>query len=208
MAFHDILFPLDIASGASCTKTRMTQKVMLKSGHEERNGLWADAKRQYDVSVGSNEAGQVDELNAFWEGRRGELYSFRFKDYSDFQSCALTGTISRTDQVLGTGNGVLTEFQLVKTYADDVLPYVRTITKPVDGTVVVAVAGTLVDPGDYVVDYLTGIVTFDTAPASGSVTAGFEFDVPVRFDGEISFVMITPELADAAQARLIEDRGA
>ena len=32
------------------------------------------------------------------------------------------------------------------------------------------------------INYLSGVVTFDTPPAMGSfVTAGFEFDVPVRF---------------------------
>ncbi|RMD47084.1 MAG: TIGR02217 family protein, partial [Alphaproteobacteria bacterium] len=36
---------------------------------------------------------------------------------------------------------------------------------------------------DWEVDVTTGVITFTTAPGDGAeVTAGFEFDVPVRFD--------------------------
>ncbi|EYD74425.1 GTA protein ORFG12 [Rubellimicrobium mesophilum DSM 19309] len=57
----------------------------------------------------------------------------------------------------------------------------RTITRPVAGTVKVAINGALRQ--DWTLDDAIGLVTFTTAPASGAiVTAGFEFDVPVRFD--------------------------
>ena len=37
----------------------------------------------------------------------------------------------------------------------------------------------------WTVDTTTGVVTFTTAPAGGvAVRAGFEFDVPVRFDSD------------------------
>jgi len=36
------------------------------------------------------------------------------------------------------------------------------------------------------VDTTTGIVTFSAAPGAGvAITAGFEFDVPVRFDTDV-----------------------
>jgi uncharacterized protein (TIGR02217 family) len=62
--------------------------------------------------------------------------------------------------------------------------YTRPITKPVAGTVKVAVDGVVQAPGvDFAVDYVTGTVTLMTPPATNQqVTAGFEFDVPVRFD--------------------------
>jgi uncharacterized protein (TIGR02217 family) len=61
-------------------------------------------------------------------------------------------------------------------------PGLRSIQKPVAGSVHVAVAGTPLATG-WTVDTTTGIVTFASAPATGAaVTAGFEFDVPARFD--------------------------
>jgi uncharacterized protein (TIGR02217 family) len=53
----------------------------------------------------------------------------------------------------------------------------------VAGSVRVAVGGAELDPGAFVVDSTTGLVTLAVAPAPGlAVTAGFLFDVPVRFD--------------------------
>ena len=58
----------------------------------------------------------------------------------------------------------------------------RKIAKPVDGTVRVAVAGAEQTSG-VTIDGTTGLVTFSTPPASGAaITAGYEFDTPVRFD--------------------------
>lgn len=58
------------------------------------------------------------------------------------------------------------------------------IEKPVAGSVAVSVAGSAVPVADYTVDAATGIVTFKPGklPVSGAIRAGFEFDVPVRFD--------------------------
>ena len=61
----------------------------------------------------------------------------------------------------------------------------RAITKPVAGTVSIAVAGVVKSAAAYTIDHATGLVTFAPAhiPVSGAaVTAGFIFDVPVRFD--------------------------
>jgi uncharacterized protein (TIGR02217 family) len=59
---------------------------------------------------------------------------------------------------------------------------VRTIAKPVAGTVRVYLDGVEQLAG-WLVDLTTGVVTFLTAPAAGvAITADLEFDVPVRFD--------------------------
>ena len=98
------------------------------------------------------------------------------------KSCLPSGTLAATDQAIGTGDGATTAFQLVKVYASGSQSWTRTITKPVDGTVKVAIDGTEQTSG-WSVDTTTGLVTFTTAPATGAIiTAGFEFDVPVRFD--------------------------
>jgi uncharacterized protein (TIGR02217 family) len=131
----------------------------------------------------------LDDLHAviaFFEERRGRLYGFRWKDHADFKSCPPLAAPTALDQVIGTGDGTAMTFQLKKTYGSLHAPWARDIRKPVAGTVLVAVAGVVKTPGTHFgVDTTTGIVTFVPAqtPATGaSVTAGFEFDVPVRFD--------------------------
>jgi uncharacterized protein (TIGR02217 family) len=69
----------------------------------------------------------------------------------------------------------------VKTYSAGALATVRPIVKPVAGTVRLAVDG-VEEIGGWSVDTATGLVTFDTPPGAGLlVSAGYEFDVPVRF---------------------------
>ena len=85
------------------------------------------------------------------------------------------------DQAIGTGDGATTRFQLVKRYGSGLRDYLRSITKPVAGSVRVAVAGQEVT--GFTLDTLAGVVTLAAAPAMGAaVTAGFGFDVPARFD--------------------------
>ena len=126
----------------------------------------------------------IDALIAFFEARRGQMYGFRWKDWSDFKSCKPSLSVSATDQIIGTGDGVQAEFGLSKMYSSGDASYARQIAKPVDGSVKVALDGVEQVAGDdFVVDPATGIVTVFAEPLAGvSVTAGFEFDVPVRFD--------------------------
>lgn len=119
---------------------------------------------------------------AFFEARNGRLHGFRFKDWGDHKSCLPSGALAPTDQVIGTGDGATTAFQLVKRYASGSHAWVRFITKPVAGSVAVALNSAPQASG-WSVDTTTGVVTFTIAPGAGvAITAGFEFDVPVRFD--------------------------
>src|SRR5690606_17216981 len=107
-----------------------------------------------------------------------------------------------SDQTIGQGDGETTRFQLIKRYGVDFDPYLRPITRPVAGSVVLAVGGTVLGAGAFSVDLLTGIVTLVQAPAEGeAVTAGFAFDVPVRFDTDRLDVELTS--FDAALAPAI-----
>jgi uncharacterized protein (TIGR02217 family) len=184
MAFHEVRFPDNISRGARGGPERRTQIVELASGDEERNASWANSRRRYDVAYGIRRADDLAAVVAFFEARNGRLHGFRFKDWGDHKSCLPSGTPSPTDQAIGTGDGTTTAFQLVKRYASGSQTWVRTITKPVADTVRVAIEGAE-QLGGWSIDTTTGIVTFDTAPAEGvAVTAGFEFDVPVRFDAD------------------------
>ncbi|WP_181704340.1 DUF2460 domain-containing protein [Chthonobacter albigriseus] len=181
-AFHEVAFPLSVALGASGGPERRTEIVTLASGREVRNTRWADSRRRYDAGSGVKSLDDLHAVIAFFEERRGRLHGFRFRDRADFKSCAPGASPAAGDQRIGTGDGATRSFQLAKTYGAAFAPYVRTIGKPVAGSVTAAVGGT-VKP--VTVDAAMGLVTFalaDTPPPGAAVTAGFLFDVPVRFD--------------------------
>ena len=187
--FHEVRFPLAVALGGSGGPERKTEIVTTGSGREERIARWAHAKRKYDAGTGVKSIAALAEIVTFFEERRGRLFGFRWRDRLDWKSCTVTAQVSANDQVIGTGNGTKAAFQLVKTYGGAFAPYVRPITKPVSGTVKFAVAGIAKVLGvDADVDVTTGLLTFKPGkiPANGAVvTAGFEFDVPVRFDTDV-----------------------
>lgn len=182
MAFHDIRFPLDIAFGATGGPERRTEIVTLGSGFEERNSPWASSRRRYNAGYGLRSLDDVHELISFFEARQGRLIGFRWKDRADWKSCVPGGTIAPDDQAIGTGDGVTRDFQLIKKYVSGAGDFTRVISKPVAESVRVSVAGV---ETAFTLDAATGVVTFAEAqtPAEGAnVTAGFAFDVPVRFD--------------------------
>lgn len=183
-AFHETRFPDEISYGSKGGPRRLTQVVSLKSGFEERNQSWQHSRRKYDASIGIRRLSHLHSVLDFWEARRGRLYGFRWKDWLDFKSSSGRADPSDTDQVLDVGDGVETEFQLVKRYADGGEEYARPIKKPVIGTTVVALDG-VSQPSGWTLDPTTGVITFAAAPGVGVVvSAGFEFDVPVRFDDD------------------------
>lgn len=184
--FNEIRFPTDVALGARGGPERRTDVVSLRSGAEQRNAIWIDARRKYQAGYGIKSFAQLEAVLAFFEGQRGRLYGFRWKDRFDYRSCASPAVPAATNQPLGTGDGVTATWQLTKTYGAASTPYVRPIRKPVAGSVLVAVGGATVAAGTgFTVDATTGVVTFlpGHVPAPGAaITAGFSFDVPVRFD--------------------------
>lgn len=183
-AFHEVQFPTDISQGSSGGPVRLTDIVTLRSGFEQRNSIWANSQHQFDAALGLRDMSDIYLVKAFFEARQGRLYGFRWKDWSDFNSTDPSIAPASTDQLIGTGTGSLHTFQIQKKYSDTANSYTRIIKKPVSGTVLVSLNGTLQTTG-YSVDYTTGIVTFVTAPTTGVlVKAGFEFDVPVRFNDD------------------------
>lgn len=184
MNFHEVRFPAALSLGSTGGPHRHTDIVSLANGFEERNTPWEHSRRHYDAGVGLRSLDDVDTLIAFFEARRGQLYGFRWKDWSDFKSCKPSQEPTALDQEIGRGDGRLASFSLVKVYVSGAAEYRRPIVKPVKGTVRIAVAGDpKLDGTDFTVNDETGMVTFTVAPDIGArVTAGFEFDVPVRFD--------------------------
>ncbi|MCV3271130.1 DUF2460 domain-containing protein [Roseobacter sinensis] len=184
MQFHEVRFPATLSFGSVGGPERRTDVVTISNGYEERNSPWAHSRRRYDAGLGMRSLDDVETLIAFFEARFGQLYAFRWKDWSDYRSAKPSTDITAFDQSIGTGDSVQTEFSLIKTYQSGTYSYVRPISKPVVDTVMVGVDGVqAVEGTDYSIDYATGTVSFTEAPGVGAeVTAGFEFDVPVRFD--------------------------
>jgi uncharacterized protein (TIGR02217 family) len=181
MAFHETQFPTGISLGSTGGPERRTLVVTTSSGYEHRNTQWAHSRHKYNAGYGVKTVDDLYEIIAFFEERRGKLHEFRWKDWSDYKSCAPNTATTMDDQYIGDGDGSETEFQLRKLYGSEYSPYERPIKKPVAGTVKISIDG--VQTTAWSVDTTTGIITFNSAPADGAVIrAGFEFDVPVRFD--------------------------
>jgi uncharacterized protein (TIGR02217 family) len=187
MAFHEIRFPANLSFGSVGGPERRTEIVTLANGFEERNTPWAHSRRRYDAGVGLRSLDDVEALIAFFEARAARLHGFRWKDWSDYKSCAPSATPRPEDQLIGIGDGATAVFQLQKSYVSGQQSYTRPISKPVAGSVLVAVSDDpKVEGLEFTVDVETGQVTFTLPPDLGTrVTAGFEFDVPVRFDTDV-----------------------
>ena len=207
MAFHEVRFPEAISRGARGGPERRTQVVELASGDEERNASWANSRRRYDVSYGIRRADDLAAVVAFFEARNGRLHGFRFRDWSDYRSGPPSQTPSPLDQPIGTGDGTTTAFQLIKRYASGAQAWVRNITKPVAGSVRVALGGVEQASG-WSVKHDHGARHLRRRPAAGiAVTAGFEFDVPVRFDSDALEVTLDLErLGSITSIPLVEIR--
>lgn len=200
---EDQRFPTDISRGCKGGPRFNTTVVVVKSGAEQRNVNWTYPRCEYDVAYGIKTLAQLETVIKWFYTAQGKGYPFRFKDFSDYKSCDEADTISNTDCNLGTGDASETDFQLRKSYTIGSITEYRNIIKPIENTVVCALDGTpeagfSVDPG-------SGIVTFNSAPGNGVVvTAGFEFDVLVRFDTDILETTLSDYRLGSATIPLIE----
>jgi uncharacterized protein (TIGR02217 family) len=205
-AFDDLQFPLAIGRGASVSPGFSTNIVTTISGHEKRNSDWSDARLEFDVGPGIRSEEELRTLISFFRARRGAAKGFRFRDPFDHSSRDMVGEPTPTDQFLGKGDGQRTQYQLIKNYGDPVDgPQQRQITRPDAASLLVAIDGQLT--GDWIFGD-TGMVIFGTPPAEGSdITAGFLFDVPVRFASDQLQVNHATFLAgDIPEVPLVEVR--
>lgn len=148
-----------------------TTIIVLGSGHEQRNSNWTESRSKWQIGDRIYSRNELNYLINFFRAVRGAAIGFRLKDWSDYQG---------TNQLIGTGNGIITQFQLRKNYTINNQSSSRDIKKPVTGKTTVSVAGALTSSG-WTVDTTTGIITF-ASPPTGNITASFEFDVPARFE--------------------------
>ena len=175
--FDDVLFPIEIGQDASVGPSFSTNIVTSAGGHEARNVNWSQARLRFDAGPGVRGEEELQTLLAFFRARRGPAIGFRFRDPYDHSSNGMTGVPSADDQAIGIGNGVSDRFLLTKRYGTG---EERRITRPLPGSVRLAVDGEEGTTGWALEE--KGIIQFDEAPPPGAaITAGFLFDVPVRF---------------------------
>lgn len=209
MAFHEVRFPANLSFGSIGGPERRTEIVSLASGFEERNTPWAHSRRRYDAAMGLRSLDDLSALVAFFEARAGQLHGFRWKDWVDHKSSLPSQVPAFDDQQIAVGDGATVTFQLTKTYASGAASYHRPITKPVRDTVRAGVGGDqrFADQ-HYDVDHRTGLITFAEAPEAGAVvTAGYEFDVPVRFDTDrIAVSVASFQAGEVPQIPVVEVR--
>jgi uncharacterized protein (TIGR02217 family) len=184
MAFHEVRFPASLSFGALGGPYRRTDVVTLANGFEERNTPWAHSRRVYDAGMGMRSVDDLQLLLGFFEARMGQMHAFRWKDWADYKSGPANAAPAFEDQTIGYGDGVQTVYQITKTYRSGDQSYQRPVRKPVEGTVRVGVEQDEYQEGvEYELDITTGLVTFARPPGPDmEVYAGYEFDVPVRFD--------------------------
>lgn len=201
MAFDEVLFPLSLKAGAQTGPEFLTEVVTVSGGYERRNQCWSQPRRRYDARSGVVTALDASLLVAFFQARAGRARGFRLCDWSDHTSHADgVSAPSFADQTIGTGDGVTTQYQLSKNYGSGAVTFSRNIRKPVSGSVLIGVDGVHYMT-EWSVDMATGIVTLAQAPAIGAViTAGFAFDVPVRFDTDK--LVVTAYGKDLAQQEI------
>ncbi|MBV8548714.1 MAG: DUF2460 domain-containing protein [Alphaproteobacteria bacterium] len=185
MSFDEVVLPLRVGYGTSGGPSFSTEIVTIDNGYERRNQNWTQARRVFDASTGVRSSVDAAALLAFFHARAGRARGFRLHDWSDGTSAADGVSVPTAgDQTIGAGDGATTQFQLVKIYGSGGVVHTRTISKPVAGSVVVALNGVTQTSG-WSVNTTTGLITFATPPGGGVViTAGYSFDVPVRFDAD------------------------
>lgn len=199
-------FPDSVSYGSRGGPKYNTQVQTYYSGAEKRNAGWEFPRYSYNAAMGVKTMEDLDEVLEFFHVAMGRAYGFRYKDWLDHKSCGSNQTPLFSDQIIGTGTGSQTTFQLIKAYVVGPLQKTRRISKPVAGSVLVGVDGVQLLSG-WTVDTATGIVTLDVAPALGvPVTAGFEFDVPVRFENDDLSIEIAQYDSGNASIDLLELR--
>ena len=201
--FDDVAYPLTLGRDAAASPEFSTSVAVTASGHEYRNALWSDARMRYDVGPGIRSEAELGTLIAFFRARYGPARGFRLRDPFDFSSAAMTGTPSASDQHIGTGDGMASRFRLVKNYGEQQ----RRITRPQPGSIRIAAGGVETAAWRYEAG---GWIVFDSAPAAGApITAGYLFDVPVRFaEDRLDVSGVSFAAGEAPSVALIEIREA
>lgn len=143
------------------------------NGNEVRNALAEYPRWDFELSYEFLKDPAIGEsslktIMGFFLARRGSFDSWLFKDPDDYLV---------TDGYCGEADAVTTEFPFCRTMGGF---HEKVGQVDTDNDIDVFVDGVLVDPADYTVT-LPNLIVFDSAPATGDVTASFQFFFACRF---------------------------
>lgn len=171
MKFHHILLPQEISLFASGRSEFMTSHIITKSGQEISSADCDIVKRKYQLDGYKLSPKNFDSFNNFFMARRGSRYGFFLKDALDHKA---------HNQIIGTGDGSKTKFELTKTYPDNFQPYIRKIDTPIENTIQLKLGSKLCKNFHFNAD--TKEIILDSPLALGAkLSASFEFLILVRF---------------------------
>jgi uncharacterized protein (TIGR02217 family) len=171
--FLNEIFPHNISFNSVGATTFEADIITVDSGRSQRTKRWDQPLMMYDIAYGVRTKEQLDSLISFFRYVSGPVYGFLFDDVSDNISNVVTRVEGRGndpaspyDQVLGTGDDVITQFQLIKRYpSPSGLGWAtRPIYKPKANTVRVAIDGVELAPEAFSVNYDTGVITLEEPP--------------------------------------------
>lgn len=181
MAFIDSQFPTDISRGSVGGPRYYTTKRTRLSGRQVRNSNWTYPLHSYNAAYGIQKFSELEAVINFFHVCEGSAHGFRFKDWVDYKTSTAEASTNHQDMTIAQGDGTTKIFQLAKIYTVGSDTKTRIITKPVNGTVTVALDTTEQLSG-WSLDYSTGLLTFTTAPGLNvDVKWGGQFDVPCHF---------------------------
>ena len=129
--FDDVRFPEDIVLGMSGGPSFSTVVLSATSGREYRNRMWTRPQRTYDISHAVRTQEELNTLLSFFRARDGQLRSFRFKDWSDYQHDDVDPA---TAAFLQTGINNVGPYGIFKTYSSGSYDYWRPITRIKEST--------------------------------------------------------------------------
>jgi uncharacterized protein (TIGR02217 family) len=197
MAFHEVQFPVGISWGSSGGPMHAVDVVEIDSGGEQHVARWNGARRKFNAREAVKSYTDLATIYNFALAREGSTHGFRYKDWLDFTTGSLhTNATTNQDQILGTGDGVTTQFQAVKRYTSGPTTKVRNLYKPVDGSGKISFDA-VNQPSGWTLNPSNGLYTFSVAPSLGVlIKHGCEFDVPARFDTSLNMGALLVNMED------------
>lgn len=181
--------------------TYLVSTVTRRGGYERRDRKWSEPLHVYDgVPFGERPWADIAAIAEFFHAMGGTAGRFRFKDWADYKSCRIDGTISAADQPFLFTPGSPGGYQLVKRYiaaggSSGSIVTTRTIRHPIGSTIRVSnQSGVEQDPSTWTIEEDTGFLVpgggFTGTPGSW----GGEFYVPARFAQDLDVVVSNFEI--------------
>ena len=168
-AFLEERLPTTIDWGGSFSESHSVQTITTIGGNEYRSLRHPFVQLSYDIAYKRDIDFVREKILDLYTRANGMFRGFRVKDTKDFSSNNYDKDPTAFDQPMLLVSG--TTYQLMRWYGNSADPMCarRRIRKPVSGTALIGVGGTVYPPTMYSVDYTTGLATIN-ANKTGTIT--------------------------------------